>query len=127
MIDVMLLMLVFYILSTVTLTHQHGIPVDLPRASTGSSAEGSEVTITINKDGEFFVNKDKVRQEDLAATVKALADKTPGGIKALDDKGVVINADLSVQHRLVVYCMDAMRGIDVTHFSVSTESSGAPH
>ena len=125
MIDVMLLMLVFYILSTTTLTHQHGIPVDLPKAATGSSDTGSEITITIRQDGTFFVNKDRVVEQDLAAAVKALAEREPGGLKAVDEKGVIINADLAVQHRLVVHCMDAMRSIDVTHFSVATRESGA--
>ena len=126
MIDVMLLMLVFYILSTTSLTHQHGIPVDLPKATTGAadSGAGAEVTITIDKDGELYVNKAHVHQQSLAPFVKDLAEHSPGGIKALDDKGVVINADLNVQHRLVVFCMDAMRSIDVTHFNVATNPAG---
>lgn len=122
MIDVMLLLLVYYILSTITLGHEHGIPVKLPRAQTGEAAAShQELMITITRDGDFFVGRERIRPDDLVSTVRALADRTPGGLAALQETGVVINADLSVQHRLVVSTMDALRTVGITQFGIATE------
>lgn len=122
MIDVMLLLLVYYILSTITLSHEHGIPVKLPQAQTGeAAAKHQEVMITITKEGKFYLGKDEIRPEDLVSAVKALAEKTPGGLEALQTTGVVINADLTVQHRLVVSTMDALRTAGISQFGIATE------
>lgn len=122
MIDVMLLLLVYYILSTITLGHEHGIPVKLPEAATGeAAARHLEVMITITKDGEFYLGKDRIRPDEVVTAVKALAERTPGGLEALQQTGVVINADLTVQHRLVVSTMDALRVAGITQFAIATE------
>lgn len=126
MIDVMLLLLVYYILSTITLGHEHGIPVKLPQAQTGEAATShQELMITITHDGEFFLGKEKIRQEDLVPSVKAIIARTAGGAQALQETGVVINADLSVQHRLVVSTMDALRALGVTQFAIATDPGDA--
>lgn len=122
MIDVMLLLLVYYILSTVSMAHEHGIPVQLPKAATGEAAAAHrEVMITITKDGQFYLDKDKIAGDQIVSAMNALASKTPGGLQAIRDAGVVINADLSVQHRLVVSTMDALRTLDITQFGIATE------
>ncbi|MFH0802709.1 MAG: biopolymer transporter ExbD [bacterium] len=124
MIDVMLLLLVFYILSTVALGRQQGIPVNLPRAATGTpNAMNNDVMITITRDGVFYLGKTRIREQDLVSSVQALADRTPGGLKALREAGVVINADMSVQHRLVVTTMDSLRTLDITHFRIATDAT----
>lgn len=124
MIDVMLLLLVFYILSSVALSRDQAIPVHLPKASTGTADSGPDVTVTITKRGDYYVNKKIVRVQDLAAAVKAVGDRLPGGMKTLEEKGVVINADMSVQHRLVVTAMDTLREINITHFGIATDPLG---
>jgi biopolymer transport protein ExbD len=127
MIDVMLLLLVFYILSSLTLEREHGIPVQLPKAQSGVTQpkEAREVTITIDKNGTFYLDKDKITPETVGERVKMLADSRPGGLKGVEEAGVIINADLSVQHRLVVQCMDSLRAIGITQFGIATNPAAA--
>jgi len=124
MIDVMLLLLVFYILSTVTLTHEHGIPVQLPKAATGESHPPIEITLSISREGRFYLNKTAVEPTTLVTALEKLATETPGGMEAVRGAGVVINADLSVQHREVVRAMDALRQAGITRFGIATEPEG---
>ena len=121
MIDVMFLLLVFYILSSIGLTVERGIPVSLPNAVSGEATAVEETMVTIKPDGKVFLNHDEVAIDELGAAVKTLAKDLPGGLKHLQDGYVVINADMDTSHRVVVKVMDQLRRVSVTNFSIATE------
>lgn len=122
MIDVMFLLLVFYILSTAALTHQQSIPVDLPTASSGESGrDAPEVTVTLTKTGEVYLNQQKVGMQGLADAVRALAATHPGGLPELQKHGVILNADMQVVHKEVVQVMDIMREMGIARFAIATD------
>ena len=123
MVDVMFLLLVFYILSSLALTAQRGIPVQLPQAGSGQpgSAAAQELVVTITPAGEFFLNKEKVDPEKLGEAVTALAGTLPGGLEAVRKGSLTLNADLSVQHRLVVSAMDQLRAVGIENFGIATD------
>lgn len=121
MVDVMFLLLVFYILASIGLTIERGIPVSLPDAVSGESSVVEETKITITKDGNVFLNHDKVSLDTLGEAVKAKADEMPGGLKHLQEGFVVLNIDMDVPHRQVVKAMDQLREVGVSNFSIATE------
>lgn len=121
MIDVMFLLLVFYILSSIGLTVERGIPVSLPNAVSGEATAVEETMVTIKPDGKVFLNHDEVALEELGEAVEKLASELPGGLKHLQDGYVVINADMEVSHRVVVKVMDQLRQVSITNFSIATE------
>ena len=123
MIDVMLLLLVFYILSTLAMDQERGIRVQLPQAKTGEkeAQQNKEIVISIDKEGHYFLNKEPVTADGLADAVRALAQTRPGGLADIQANPVVINADMSVPHRLVVHAMDTLRKLDIIRFSIATE------
>jgi biopolymer transport protein ExbD len=123
MIDVMLLLLVFYILSTLTLNQERGIRVELPQAKTGENAnkQNLEVVITIDKQGNFFLNKQPIAANQLGDAITKLGESRTGGMAALQAEPVVINADLSAPYRLVIQTMDTLRKLDIVHFTMATE------
>ncbi len=122
MVDVMFLLLVFYILSTIAMTIERGIPVSLPEASSSESTSVEEVTITVNEKGEIFLNHDKVALEDLGQALQTKAESMSGGIKHLQEGYVVLNIDMDVPHRQVVGVMNQLRGVGVGNFSIATDS-----
>lgn len=125
MVDVILLLLVFYILSSLALSHQHGIPVHLPRAGTGEGSQVEEVVVSITAEGKFFLNKNEVPADGLGVAVERLARDYPGGMKAIREGNIVLNADLSTTHRLVVQAMDQLRAVGVERFAIATERAGS--
>ena len=113
MIDVMMFLLFFFMVSSLAMVVQSGLPVNLPKASTASEHSTQNITITIMKDNRIFLN-----------TVVVTLDKLKDGLKALNvtDKNlVIINADRMVTHGLVVGAMDEARKAGVTRFAIATD------
>lgn len=122
MIDVMFLLLVFYILSTAALVHQQTLPVDLPVAATArSSSESPDVNLTLTREGELFLDSRKVTLEGLNDAVEQLAARRPGGLRGLQEDGMVLSADRQVSHGQVVDVMDRLRLLGITRFGIAVE------
>jgi biopolymer transport protein ExbD len=117
MIDTIFFLLVFFMLSSLALTKLNGLPVDLPKAATASRQQPNDLTITIDKARQIFVNKQPVSLADLGSTLVARAGG-PG--QDLSNTSVVLNADLTVPHGLVVSCMDEARKVGISKFSIAT-------
>ena len=84
MVDVMFLLLVFYVLSSLAMSQNKGIQVALPAASTGqASAVPQMVVVTVDAQGQVFLLQDKVEVNELAVKVQELAAGRPGGMEGL--------------------------------------------
>jgi biopolymer transport protein ExbD len=117
MIDTMFFLLVFFMLSSLALTRLNGLPVNLPRARTAPKQAASDLTVTIDKNLKVSVNKEAVTMDDLATK---LVEKAGGPNVDLATATVIINADLTVPHGLVVRCIDEARGVGITRFAIAT-------
>lgn len=124
MVDVMFLLLVFYILASIGLTIERGIPVSLPNADSGEASVVEETKVTITSKGEVFLNHERVNLEGLGDAVAAEANKVPGGLKHLQDGYIVLNIDMDVPHRQMVKAMDELRSVGISNFSIATEEEG---
>ena len=125
MVDVMFLLLVFYILSTIAMTTTRGIPVSLPSAASGESTQVEETTISVNEKGEVYLNHDRVELDHLGAALESQAATLPGGLQHLRESYVVLNIDMAVQHRSFVSVVDQLRQLGITNFSIATDEKGA--
>lgn len=118
MIDTMFFLLVFFMLSSLALTRLDGLPVDLPEATTAPRVSASEVTITIDRQSRIYVNKQAVQLDGLVGTLRRLVS---GRAK---DTSVVLNADRTVPHGLVVSCIDRARAANLHRFAIATDPEG---
>ena len=118
MIDTIFFLLVFFMLSSLALVKLNGLPVNLPKAATATRQQANDLTITIDKNRQVYVNKQPVTLPALGTTLVA---KAGGPAADLSATSVVINADLSVPHGLVVGCMDAARQVGISRFAIATE------
>jgi biopolymer transport protein ExbD len=117
MIDTMFFLLVFFMLSSLALTRLNGLPVNLPRASTAPKQAATDLTVTIDKSQRVYVNKEPVALADLGSK---LVEKAGGPNVDLATASIVINADLTVPHGIVVTCIDEARGVGITRFAIAT-------
>ena len=117
MIDTIFFMLVFFMLSSLALTRLNGLPVNLPKAATAIQQQANDLTITIDKSRQIYVNKDPVALADLGP---ALIAKAGGASIDLSTADVIINADLTVPHGLVVSCIDTARQVGIERFAIAT-------
>ncbi len=123
MIDTMFFLLVFFMLSSLALTKLNGLPVNLPQAASAPKQQPAELTVTIDKNQKLYVNKTPVTFETLETTLVAKA----GGSRAnLGEATVIINADTSVPHGIVVRCIDGAREVGIVKFAIATAPEAVP-
>jgi|SRR5579871_2499469 len=113
MIDVMMFLLFFFMVASLAMVVQAGLPVNLPKASTANEHSSQNVTITIMRDNSIHLNTKRVTIE----TLKAELERLKIGEKDL----VIINADKMVTHGLVVSAMDEARKAGVVRFAIATD------
>src|SRR2546421_5801279 len=65
MIDTMFFLLVFFMLSSLALVRLQGLPVNLPRASSAQKQRAADLTVTIDKNQQVYVNKEPVTLANL--------------------------------------------------------------
>ncbi|MBW4594404.1 MAG: biopolymer transporter ExbD [Brasilonema angustatum HA4187-MV1] len=114
LIDVMFALLTFFIMSTLFLTRSQGLPVNLPKAATGQVERPAQVTVTINKTGQMFLDKQAISIEQLENGVRQK-------VQPQQQMMVVINADEGVSHGQVVAVMDKVRRVDGAKLAIATQ------
>jgi biopolymer transport protein ExbD len=114
MIDTIFFLLVFFMISTLSMTQFKGMPVNLPKAAAGQQAPAESAAITIDKDGRLFLNQQAVDKTALSEALKQQLVKNA-------DMLVVINADDGVAHGQVVEVMDIARAVNVAKMAIAVK------
>jgi biopolymer transport protein TolR len=118
-VDVMLVLLVIFMVTTPIL--YQGVDVNLPKTESRpmpSLDRERKVVVTLNKDGEIFIEKEKYTLDQLRIEIrKLLADKG----KNLQDEDVFLRADTSVPYGTVVEVMSEIRNAGVQKIGLITE------
>ena len=119
MIDVIFFLLVFFMVSTLSMTINRGLPVNLPTAATSQKDMRDNVSLTVMQDGKMFLNKEPVTLQDMGPRVKAALAADPR-------LAVVINADGQVLHSTVVDILDELRQAGVSGLAIAVKSGKKP-
>lgn len=112
MIDVIFCILAFFIISSLFLTSSQGLPVDLPSAQTSEPQQNVQINITIEADGDMFIDRQPIQLEQLKGKLTEL-------VKPESDSLVIINADEKVEHGQVVKVMDRLRQVPGVKMAIS--------
>jgi biopolymer transport protein ExbD len=117
LVDIMLVLLVVFMV-TARLISQSSVPMDLPRAASGS-AEQTVLTIAVSPGGETRLNGELVSGKGaLGAKVRAVLLRKP------DLRGVIA-ASRHTEHGAVVTVLDELRmaGLNRVAFAVAPEDA----
>lgn len=114
MIDIIFFLLVFFMLSTLSMTLNRSLPVNLPRATAAAQDRRDHLSITVTRAGEIFLNKESVTLQDMATRVQASLQQAP-------DTLAVIHADDQASHGTVVEIMDTIRVAGVAHLAIAVK------
>lgn len=119
MIDVVFLLLIFFMVST-SFNRESEIQVNLPEASSKpQEAKETPIEISIDSSGRFFVNREVLINTQVA-TLKLALQKVAAG---RTDIPLIISADAVTPHQAVVTAMDAARQVGLTHVSIATKTA----
>jgi biopolymer transport protein ExbD len=125
LIDVVLLLLIFFMVST-TFVDESRIEIRLPQASTEAPPDVSTapIEITVTASGEYRVNG-KTLLNNSPVTLSAAVSKLAGESR---DNAVTIRADARTTHQSVVTAMDVVgrlgfRGINMATVNEPTDAA----
>ncbi|UGS20715.1 ExbD/TolR family protein [Flavobacterium cyclinae] len=97
MTDIVFLLLIFFMLTS-TMVTTNALDLVLPKAK-GKTDSNKSTSVSIDKDLNFFIDKDKVNEADLESQLLAL-------FANVENKSIVLRAEKSVPHEKVVKVMD---------------------
>jgi biopolymer transport protein ExbD len=112
MIDVIFFLLVFFMVSTLSMTINRGLPVNLPTAATSQKDVQENLNLTLIQEGQMFLNKEPIALQDLGNRVRAALQGKP-------ELMVIMNADADVRHHAVVEVMDELRLAGVARLAIA--------
>ncbi len=119
MIDVMLVILIFLMITT-TYSKYTELQINLPSAQAERQLERpNEVTVLVNAQGQYVVNRSAVPfrgVESLAAELRRAAG-------TLKDPIVVISADAAATHQAVIRVLEASRLAGLSQITFTTQSA----
>lgn len=119
MIDTMFFLLVFFMLASLAMTQQYGLPVSLPHAASAHEEIRQVVTLTLTKDGGLFYNKEQIGSP--ADAVQRLSHENNGQVQP----SVIINADRGVEHGRVVELLDSIRQSGIIKVAIAVKPAGS--
>ncbi len=122
MIDVVFLLLIFFMVST-TFTKETHLQVELPQAD-GEQAEAQpeSMEILVARDGSYSINGKALVNRKVDTLIAALKDTATGNT----DIPLVITADANASHQSVVTAMDAAGRAGFVHLSITTRRPESP-
>jgi biopolymer transport protein ExbD len=103
LIDVVFLLLIFFMVST-SFTRETQIELELPKASGDPLSEPPKVVeISVDANGDFYVNKQPLINNQLTTLRRAILKQADGDIKL----PLIISADAKAPYQAVITAMDA--------------------
>ena len=119
MIDVMLVILIFLMITT-TYSKYTELQINLPAADAEKQLErASEVAVLVNAQGQYVVNQAPVAY----VSVEQLAGELKRAAGAAREPVVVVSADANATHQSVVRVMEAARIAGLQHITFTTQAS----
>ena len=115
LIDIVFLLLIFFVLSSHFVSHK-GFKVKLPKAVSAQTQKNEQVMVFIDREGVIFLNDTEVDLEQLKKKLGVVLDKT-------QSKTVVIKADEDVSLGLAVKVMDIAKEANADGLVISTKTA----
>ncbi|KGM07307.1 Biopolymer transport protein ExbD/TolR [Methylophaga thiooxydans] len=119
MIDVVFLLLLFFMVST-SFIRESSLKVNLPEATGEAMVEQDKpVDIVIQADGQFLVNEESlpvVSREILTTVLKRVVGER-------DDPHIIISADANAEYQHIVTAMDTAQQLGYTKLTLATRQT----
>jgi biopolymer transport protein ExbD len=123
LIDIMFFLLASFMMVSLSQVHLKGIKVNLPAGVSGETQTKREyVSVSVDKDGHYFFDKDEVADEELLNRLRQAHQSAP-------DAKVFLRGDRDSAHLNVAHALDIIRssGYYKVSFEIKSESlKGVP-
>ena len=115
MIDIIFVILSFFIVSSLYLVKLENIPVNLPNSQTSNQEKDPVIIVTLNIENKVFINEKMIDITLLENELRSILINS-------NNKKVVLRADKRINYGNVISILDVLRKIENLKIGVSTES-----
>ena len=119
MIDMMFLLLIFFIVSTMSMSELTTIPVKLPVATQTQVQTVNKFSVTVKADGAYWLQNKLISKDELIRAAKA---------ELAEDKNfsVILRADEDVPYKAVINLLDEFKRAGIARVALATDKGEAP-
>ncbi len=115
LIDIVFFLLATFVMVSLSMVKNTGVPVNLPVAKSSVSTDKNDVfTITVTQDGDIMLDKIKVSAKDLHGELAELKQQHP-------DLKLIINGDTKAEFGQAIEVLDKARLLGITKITIRTK------
>ena len=114
LIDIVFLLLVFFIYAMLSMAVHRGLPVLLPTSVSAKIDKELIVSVTIKSDETIYVDKEQIGLNDLAPLLKTKAETDK-------DVGILLFADRSLSYQKLFQVLDQIKIAGIHRVSLQAE------
>jgi biopolymer transport protein ExbD len=114
LIDIIFFLLATFVMVSMSMVKNQGVPVRLPVASTSAPQDREDYTaITVTEHGNYFFNKEELPIEGIVSRLQELKSREA-------DPKVFINGDAKADFEAVITVLDEARRLGITKVAIET-------
>ena len=114
MIDIMFFLLVFFMISTMSMVDLKTMDVNMPKAKNVETNLSVTYLVTLKKDGSLWLEDKPITQDDLLRRAQVEQSKN-------SRFAVAIRADETVDYGTLMQLMDALKGAGISRFALAAD------
>lgn len=116
MIDIIFFLLVFFMMSMLTMVVQKSVPLNLPQATSAKVSMEENIPITVTGDGTVYYEQEKISLGDLE---NRLWSKKQSG-----ELSIILRGDAAADYGKVVQVMDMIKNLGISKVYIATDTQG---
>ena len=115
LIDIVFLLLVFFIYAMLSMAVHRGLPVNLPTSRSAEIDQKLILSVTLKADGSLYIDRQAVDRTNLVETLKELA-------RDAESPGVLLFADHTIDYQTLFQVLDQIRQAGISRISLQAEA-----
>ena len=115
LIDIVFLLLVFFIYAMLSMAVHRGLPVTLPASSSAQIDKKQLLSVTVQADGAIYLDQQSITLENLRTSLRKKAGKGK-------ETGVLLFADKTLPYQKLFRVLDQIRMAGLNRISLQAEA-----
>ncbi len=115
MIDIIFFLLVFFMMSMLSMVVQKSINLNLPQTASAKVNVEQTLPVSITSDGTIYVEKEKIAKDDFRKRMEIEKNQNP-------NVAIVLRADAKSEHGDFVFVLDQLKSVGISKIGIATES-----
>lgn len=115
MIDIIFFLLVFFMMSMLTMVVQKSISLNLPQTVTSKLDIEKVLPVAVTSDGQIYVEQEKIPRKTFRRRMEIEKNRNP-------NLSIVLRADTKSEHGDFVFVLDQLKSVGISKIGIATEA-----